>query len=293
VPEYGSLRIGRRQLAAQLRRLRERAGLTGDEVAERLGWSGSKISRIELNRTEVKSADLDKLLDLYAVAEEDRRDLRALATGRRAKGWWEAYSDVIQSDYAAYIELEAEAAEALCWSPQLVHGLLQTEDYARTAIESHLEWTPTTPPGWIRRLVEVRMVRQRLVENEAKLRVSIILDESVLLRQIGDRAVMRAQLQRLVDVSRLPNVNIQVVPLAGRHPVGTGSFILLAFPPVLDFETPSDIVYVEQLTRNVIYADEETEIYEYRVAFQHLSQDALSPEDSRDLISRVAREAWS
>jgi transcriptional regulator with XRE-family HTH domain len=112
VPEHGSLKIGRRRLAAELRRLRELANLTGDEVGERLGWSGSKISRMELNRTEVKSGDLTRLLDLYDVGGTHRTELLALAQAPRSRGWWEAYADVISPDYAAYIELEAEAKSA-------------------------------------------------------------------------------------------------------------------------------------------------------------------------------------
>jgi transcriptional regulator with XRE-family HTH domain len=293
VSEQGSLKIGRRQLAAQLRRLRELSNLTGDEVAEQLGWSGSKISRIELNRTEVKSGDLGKLLDLYGVAGAHRAGLLALAQAPRSKGWWEAYSDVIQPDYAAYIELEAEAAGALCWSPQLVHGLLQTPGYARAAIELHLDWTPTIPPSRIRQVVEVRMARQQHVTGSQTLALSVVLDESVLLRQMGDATVMRLQLEHLVQVSRLPNVLLRVLPLAGRHPIGTGSFALLTFPPVPGIDPPADVVYVEQLTRNMVYTGEATEAYEYRVAFEHLTEEALDSEQSRELIANVARETWS
>jgi transcriptional regulator with XRE-family HTH domain len=231
LPEHGSPKIGRRRLATELRRLRERAGLTGDEVADQLGWSGSKISRIELNRTEVKSADLTRLLDLYGVGGTQRSDLTALPMARRTRGWWESYSDVIQSDYASYIELEAEA--------------------------------------------------------------EVLLDESVLLRRMGDAAVMHAQLGHLQEVSRLPNVTIRVLPLGGAHPIGTGSFILLVFPSPQGIDPGTDIVYLEQLTRNEVYVDEETEAFAYRRAFDQLVADSLDPERSRELIARVADEVWS
>jgi transcriptional regulator with XRE-family HTH domain len=293
VPEHGSPRIARRRLATVLRRQRELANLTGDEVADRLGWSGSKISRIELNRTEVKPGDLVRLLDLYGVTGTVRADMEALAKAPRSKGWWEAYSDVIQPEYAAYIELENEADRASCWSTMLVHGLFQTEDYARAAMESHLRWLPVTPEGRLRRLVEVRQARQRLVTGPRALPISVVLDESVLLRKIGDAAIMRAQLKRLTEVSELPNVNVRVLPLGGTHPIGTGSFILLAFSALLGADPPPDVVYVELLTRNEVYAEEETEAYEYQLAFKQLTAESLDPAPSRDLILRVLRDIWS
>jgi transcriptional regulator with XRE-family HTH domain len=293
VHERGSLSIGRRRLAAELRRLRELAKLTGDEVAERLGWSGSKISRIELNRIGVKAADLARLLDLYGVRGKHRSDLLTLAQAPRSKGWWEAYSDVIAADYAAYLELEAEAQSALCWSAQLVHGLFQTEEYARALMESHWRWMPVEPTGRIRRLVEVRLERQRQAMGGRPLTLAVVLDESVLLRRIGDAPVMRAQLGHLAEVAQHPNITLCVLPLAAAHPVGTGSFVLLSFPPVLGGEPVSDAVYVEQLTRNEAWVGEEALVYEYRVAFEQLAAEALDPDDSRQLIAAVARRTWS
>lgn len=292
MPERGSPKIGRRRLAAELRRLRDLADLTGEEVAERLGWSGSKISRIELNRTEVKASDLTELLDLYDVHGTHRTDLVALSKIRRSRGWWSAYSDVMAPEYAAYIELEAEADSALCWSPQLVHGLLQTEEYARAVIESNLGWQPNTPPGKIQRLIEVRLARQRIVTGSDTLRLTVILDQSVLLRQVGDAAVMHRQLDYLAQASRRPNVTLRVLPLAGFHPVGTGSFSLLVFPPMLGVGPSSDVLYVEQLTRNEVFVDEEAEVYEYRLAFEQLAAEALSPEATRRLIA-AASDSWS
>ncbi|HEY2286671.1 MAG TPA: helix-turn-helix transcriptional regulator [Streptosporangiaceae bacterium] len=292
MPERGSTKVGRRRLAAELRRLRDLADLTGEEVADRLGWSGSKISRIELNRTEVKAGDLTELLDLYGVHGSHRADLVALSKARRSRGWWSAYSDVMGPEYAAYIELEAEADSALCWSPQLIHGLVQTEEYARAVIESNLGWQPTTPPGKIQRLIEVRLARQRIVTDSATLRLTVILDQSVLLRQVGAAAVMRRQLDYLGQVSRRPNVTLRVLPLAGFHPVGTGSFSLLVFPPLLGVGPSSDVLYVEQLTRNEVVLDEEAEVYEYRLAFEQLAAKALSPDATRQLIA-AASEAWS
>jgi transcriptional regulator with XRE-family HTH domain len=294
VPDPGSLKISRRRLAAELRRLRELAGMTGDEVADQLGWSGSKVSRIELNRTEVKAGDLAKLLDLYEIGGDQRDELLTLVKAPRTRGWWEAYSDVVRPDYAAYIELEAEADAALCWSTMLVYGLLQTQEYARAAIESHLEWLPVTPAARVRRTIEVRLARQRrITDAERPLELTVVLDESVLLRKIADKVIMQGQLRHLMSMAELPNVRLHVLPLAGPHPIATGSFILLGFPAVLGAGPASDVAYVEQLTRNEVYADDEAEIYEYRLAFEQLVAQSLDPEQSRDLIARVIEEVWS
>jgi transcriptional regulator with XRE-family HTH domain len=292
VPERGSLKIGRRRLATELRVLRELAGLTGEEVAERLGWSGSKISRIELNRSEVKSADLARLLDLYGVAETQRGELLALTRSRRRRGWWEAYSEVVPPEFAAYIELESEAETIRCWSPQLVHGLLQTRDYAEATIMAETAWMPLTPPGHVRQLVEVRVGRQRAVTEQTQ-ELQVVLDESVLRRGMGGPRIMRAQLGYLADVSQLPNLCLRVLPLDGPHPVNTGAFILLSFPPVAGIGPPANVFYVEQLTRSEVFTDREDEANSYHLAFGKLAADALDPGQSRDLIARVARQLWS
>jgi len=126
LPDFTSSAI-RRQLATELRRLREQTGMSGDEVAADLGWSGSKVSRIETHRTGVKRDDLDQLLDLYRVIEPQRGQLIALAGEREgSRGWWAAYADALPEEYTSYISLEADATSVSCWSPELIHGLLQT-----------------------------------------------------------------------------------------------------------------------------------------------------------------------
>jgi transcriptional regulator with XRE-family HTH domain len=293
VPDYGNPTVRRRRLAAELRRLRELAGLTGDKVAERLGWSGSKVSRIETHRTGVKLADLGKLLELYGVSESHRAELMALAGEPHSRGWWEAYSDTLPEEYAAYIVLEAEAEAALYWSPEIVHGLFQTKDYAREVIHAHMESTSTIPPGEVERRVETRLRRQDLLAGDRPLVLSVVLDESVLLRQFGGKPVMRQQLERLIQISEKPNVRLQILPLAGAHPIGTGAFTLLKFGALPGVGRPSDVVYIEQLSRNALYIEQEAETFQYSQAFARLTAASLNPPQSRDLIARIAREAWS
>lgn len=294
MPEHGSPTVRRRRLAAELRRLRERAGLTGEEVAEQLGWSGSKVSRIELYRTGVKTADLNRLLQLYRVTPGHQAELLALAREPRRKGWWEAYSDALPEEYAAYIVLEAEAASAECWSPQLVHGLLQTADYASAVIDAHMDSTVSLPPGKIRQRVATRLERQQVIAlAERPLELSVVLDQSVLLRQVGEATVMRAQLEHLLEVSELPNVTLSVLPLAGSHPIGTGGFAILHFLPLPGIGQSSDVVYVEQLSRTALYVEDEDEVHEYRQAFRRLDGRSLNPAHSRDVIATAIRETWS
>ena len=290
MPEYGSPTVRRRRLAAEVRRLRERTGLTEEEVAERLEWSSSKLSRIELHRTGLKPHDLARLLELYQVSEAHREELLALARERRRRGWWEAYSDALPEEYAAFIGLEAEAESESGWSPDIVYGLLQTEDYARALIRAHMG--SSISPGDIERRVETRMMRQRLVTRNEAITLSVVLDESALLRLFGSESVMRQQMERLVEVSQLPNVNLHVLPLIGLHPVGTGEFVILKFAPAHGTRL-HDVVYIEQLTRSAIYVEEEADTREYSLAFDRLIAEALDPAKSRKLITKTMRERWS
>lgn len=290
--DHGGPSVTRRRLAAELRRLREEQGLTADEVADTLQWSGSKISRIELCRTGVKTADLVKLLNIYGVPAGHRDELLALARERRRKGWWEAYTDVLPSWYAAYIVLESEAEGIFCWSPELVNGLLQTEGYARAV--SDTMGAAADPPGEIGRRIQARLRRQRILTGDSPTCVTFVLDESVLLRRLGDSQVMRDQLARLIEVSTAPSISLHVLRLADTHPVGVGGgFALMQFPPVPGIGPTSDVVYVDQFAVGGLYIEDEAQTYRYRLAFQRLVAESLDQARSRDLIESVRRELWS
>lgn len=290
MPDVRSSAI-RRRLAAELRRLREQSGFSGDDVAHRLGWSGSKVSRIETHRTGVKQVDLDLLLALYQVDEEQRRQMTALAAEQEGRGWWTAYSDALPEDTAAYIGLEADATSVRCWSPELIHGLMQTDGYARAVIEAHMGTTAIITPGEIRRRVEARLRRQEIMTRQVAPQVMFVLDQAVLLRRFGAPTVMAAQLFEVERVSRLANVVLQVLPFAARHPIGTGAFTILSFEAVHG-AVLDDVVYVEQLSRSS-FVEEEPETYRYRLAFERLSAEALDPIASRQMIAEIARDTWS
>jgi transcriptional regulator with XRE-family HTH domain len=290
MPDLGGQSVRRRRLASELRRLRERAGLTGDQVADRLGWSGSKISRIELNRIGVKPADLAKMLDLYGVSAAHREELQALANEPAAVGLLNVQASGLTAELSSYIDEEAEAQSIWNWEPQIVPGLLQTEDYARAIIEGWKSIIPTTREE-VERRVNVRLARQGLLDRLPPLHFSAVMDESVLHRRIGSRSVMREQLDHLVQASAIPSVRLRVLALDGEHPVGTGSFSFMQFPQA--HEVPlNDLVKIEQLTRSY-GTDEESETLQYQLAFRRLEELALGVEESLELIVRLAREIWS
>jgi transcriptional regulator with XRE-family HTH domain len=281
----------RRALAAELRRLREHAGLSGDEVAARLGWSGSKVSRIETHRTGIKDADLELLLGLYNVDEDQRSQLRALAAEQDGRGWWTAYASTFAPEYLALIGLEAAASSISCWSPELIHGLLQTEAYARAALEVAYGLPAVIPPGEMHRRIEARLRRQEMLTQAAGKQFVFVLDEAALRHRFGTAAIMHAQLRQVEQLSRLPNVTVQILAFSGSHPIGPGGFALLEFAPVHGTSL-NDVIYMEHLTRNT-FVEEEMETYEYRLAFARLLAEALDEIASRKLISKIAREVWS
>lgn len=291
MPDHGSPTVRGRRLAAELRRLRERTGLTGEEVASRLGWSGSKVSRIELHRIGVKRNDLRDLLDLYGVGDPHREELLALADESKQKNWLEVITATFPPEHAAYYHAEAEARSIWNWEPQVVPGLLQTPEYARAVIQL---W-PTMFPGpqsEVDRRVEARVIRQQLLTRDPPLELTAVIDESVLHRRFGSKAVMTAQLTHLVEASELPNVELRILPLDGEEtPLATGAFSYMQFAQVHDVPL-SDIVSVEQLEGSY-YLEEEEQTFRYRAAFEYLTRHSLDPAQSRSLITATTQEAWS
>ncbi len=293
LPERGSPSVRGRRLAAELRRLRERTGLTGEEVADRVGWSGSKVSRIELHHTGVKPADLRKLLDLYQVGERRREELLALARESAGKSPLRKITSGFppESEYEAYLSAEAEAESVRNWEPQIVPGLLQTPDYARALTQPWQEMFPG-PLRETDRRVEAKLLRQEVLSRDPPLELSVVIDESVLRRRFGGRAVMREQLERLAEASELPNVEVRVYRLdAEDPPLATGAFSYMQFPHVHDIPF-HDIVSVEHLEGSY-YLEDEEQTFRYRVAFEYLVRRSLDPAQSRSVISATTREAWS
>jgi transcriptional regulator with XRE-family HTH domain len=286
----GSPTVRRRRLAAELREIRESKGKSGDAVAAALRWSPSKISRYELARTGLKPQEVERLLDYYQVTGSRRTLLLALAEDAARKGWWEEFGDSLSPDYQQFIGLEHEASSIAIWHVEAVTGLLQTEAYARHVISSYSRVEPVAP-GMIERLVKVRMRRQQVLTREPALQLSVVLDESVLKRRIGDEAVMYEQLQWLAQLAEQPNINLQILPLNAQHTVFGESFVIFRFGPDNDAML-QDVVSAEHL-KNAFSVEGERETYLHRIAFQMLADAALSPVSSRELILDTASSSWS
>jgi transcriptional regulator with XRE-family HTH domain len=286
----GSPTVRRRRLAAELRGIRESQGKSGDAVAAALRWSPSKVSRYELARTSLKPQEVERLLDYYDITGSRRTLLLELAKDAARRGWWEEFSDSLSPDYQQFIGLEHEATSISIWHVEVVAGLLQTEAYARHIISSYNRVEPVAP-GMIERLVRVRMRRQQVLDRKPELQLSVVLDESILRRRIGDERVMHEQLQRLVHDADRPNVTLQILPLDAQHNVTLESFVLFRFGPENDAML-QDVVSAEHL-RAAFSVEGERDTYLHRIAFQMLADEALGPASSRELILETAESHWS
>jgi Domain of unknown function (DUF5753)/Helix-turn-helix domain len=291
VPERRSPNLARRRrLAAELRRLREREGITGEQATELLGWPhSSKLNRIELAKTGLKPADLLSLLDLYHVTSARRAELTALAEESRRSGPIQAPGMRIPGEQVAFLEAEADAESIGIWEPMVVPGLFQTEQYSRALLRA---WVTrfALPAGEVDRRVAARRLRQEILTRDPPPQVSAVIDESVLRRRIGEPPVMREQLGHLVAISELPNISLRILPLDGEHMVATGPFNYLRFRQL--HEVPlGDIVMYENLT-GMDDIEDEGDVHQYKVAFESLTSGAFDPEQSRTLITAVADQVW-
>ncbi len=290
MPTSGSPEVSRRRLAAELRRLREESGQTAEVVGNALGWSKAKVSRYELGRSGLQPSEVERLLDLYGVRGDRRGQLLALAEESEQKGWWEAYSDILTDDHLAFIALESGAASVLQWQINVIPGLLQTEQYAREILSGYQN-VRALPPTVIDRRVQTRMIRQRLLVGNLPLRLAAVVDEGVLHRQAGGRAVMYEQLQHLAAVAELRNVTLRILPLAGPKGLVVDSFQILEFGRAHETQLP-DVVSVESFG-GYLYVEGETDTYEFRRAFEYLTRESLGPEESREFILQTARRLWA
>lgn len=266
--------IRRRELGAMLKSLRSAKGWTVNSVAEKLQVSPSKVSRLENGLRGVGAGDISNLCDLYDVYGEQRQHLTELARASRQRARWQP----LGLPYSIYIGLEADAASISDYGLGIMPGLLQTPDYARAVVRAAV---PRWVPDVVKQRVEGRMLRQQLLFSEDPPRFEAVVDESVLHRVVGSRAVMRAQLQRLLELADLPSVTLQVIPYgAGALPAGNNKFIILRFaePAV------ADVVYVEGLTRDE-YLKDRHEVEVYNTTFRTLAHLAASPHETREIIS--------
>jgi transcriptional regulator with XRE-family HTH domain len=283
----GSPTVRRRELGAVLRRLREEKNLSVKQVTEHLLCSPSKVSRIETGQRSATLRDVRDLCDLYGVTEEaDRERLMTLAKEGKQQGWWQAYD--LPFALPTYVGLEAEAVCIRDYDSAVIPGLLQAPDYIRAL---HREPLPVPAESesttqLVEQRVEARLRRQELITrtDPDPLWLWVILDEAVLHRAIGGPAVMRAQLEMVLEKMKLPNVTLQVIPFsAGAHPALDSTFNILEFSGGMP-----DIVYSEGLA-GFIFMDAPPDVKRYRGVFDALTAKAATPEQSADLVRKITR----
>ncbi|PWU44647.1 transcriptional regulator [Micromonospora globispora] len=288
VPAEGGPATGptvlRMLLGAQLRRLREGAGVTREGAGWEIRSSESKISRMELGRVGFKERDVADLLTLYGVTAADEREaLLKLARDANSPGWWHRYGDVLPSWFQSYLGLEAAAALIRTYEVQFVPGLLQTPEYARAVI---LLGHRSAAQDEVDRRVSLRMARQELLRRPHPPQLWAVVDEAALRRPIGGPEVMRGQLSALIEATKSPHIRLQVVPFeAGGHAAAGGAFTILRFG---DQDLP-DIVYIEQLT-SAIYLDKREDLDYYAVAMERLCVEAEPPERTPEILGRILDE---
>jgi transcriptional regulator with XRE-family HTH domain len=270
-----------RQLARELRHLRERSGMTGEQVAAKMSWKQSKISRMETAKMRITSGEVMELCETYGVDGTKRDQLVLLARSARQRDWWREYSDYLKKGFIDFLAFEAEARTSCGYEAQVIPGILQCAAYARAIL---LGAQPRRSDE-VDRGVEVRMARQqRVTQSDEPLHVWAVIDEAVLHRVVGRPDVMVAQLKHLLDLGELGNVSIQVLPYrAGIHAAIDGPFVLLTF------DGYPDLLYIEHLV-GCVYLEKPADTDHGRLIFDHLRSAAINTGDSSALIREQVKE---
>ncbi|MFE7803666.1 helix-turn-helix domain-containing protein [Streptomyces sp. NPDC057430] len=272
----------RRQLGADLRRLRERKGLTLEEAGARVGISKATLSRYERKEGAVKWPAVDALCREYGATDDERRTLVELAKGAKIQGWWRSLADPIPESMNLMLTLEDEVVREDHYACMYVPGLLQTRAYAEAV---HRASEMRCSDSEITHMVDIRMKRQELLTREDPPHIWAVVDEAVIRRVVGGRDAMREQLERLVDLSESPGITVQILPFAGgAHAAAVGSFV------VLGGSSPElDVVYVD-IIGGGLFMEKPEELQRYRLAFDYLRAQALDIPSSAALLKRASRE---
>jgi hypothetical protein len=280
----GGPTVLRMLLGAQLRRLREAAGISRDEAGYHIRASGSKISRLELGRVSFKERDVNDLLDFYGVTDAAEHDkLIQLTKEANATPWHQKFQDVMPDWFQVYVGLEEAAQLIRVYEVQFVPGLLQTEEYARAVV---LQGEPGAERDDVERRVALRMGRQKILTRENPPRYWVVIDEAALRRPMGGRDVHVAQMEHLIDLVSEPNITLQVMPFRyGGHAADGGAFTIMRFP---ETDLP-DIVYMEYLT-GAHYIDKPEEVERYAAVMERLSVAGTSPDRTREILTGMLKE---
>lgn len=277
--------VQRRRLRTELRRARADANLTQGEVAAAMDWSLSKVIRIETGAVGVSTNDLRALLGLYDINAPDRiTELVELARAARERSWLSAYREEISSQYLQYIEYEEAASVLRIYDPLLIPGLLQTEQYATAAIQRLAD--QGTSPKLLRTRIEIRLRRQRLLEQQKPLTALFIVDEAAIERLAGEPDIAQGQIARLIEIANRPNITIEVVPFtAGLNRGLLEPFTILEFADTED----SDVLYLETSKDIIISHDETGDIIGYREVFEELSSISLGRDGTLTYLANLAK----
>jgi len=280
--------VRRKRLGSELRRLREQARLTCDDVGRRLDCSGTRISRIETGRISARPGDVREMLEVYGVTGADAESLVQLARDARRKGWWQAYGPVIPPWFESYLSLESEASGIRAFAPMTLPGLVQTADYARAQLAGQAgSGAAEGPPGTAADIdgqVTLRRVWHARLGRPDAPRLALVIGESALRNRPGGPEVMRGQLDHLRELAALPAVSLQVLLL--RSAAGARAVTPFA---ILDFADRADpsAVYLEYLTGSLVL-DAGDEVRRYAAVFGQLRSAALGTADSAEFISELA-----
>ncbi|MET8633527.1 helix-turn-helix domain-containing protein [Streptomyces sp. NPDC057746] len=276
-------------VGVQLAGMREGVGLSQEQAARALGFSPAKLSRIEAGkgRKPPTEDDVRSLLHLYEADDHEAAVLVKLLQRAGEPGWWQRYDKRLMPEwFDRLVGLQEAAAAIRTFEIQYVPGLLQTAAYTRAVVERGL---PSASATEVERRVELRMRRRQLLARPDAPQLWAIIDESVLMRVLGSREVMREQLEHLVEMARYPHVTLQFVPLDVTN--ASAPAIPVTYLRFGGLDLP-DIVYLEHI-RSANFLEDRDETEEYRMALDRLADEALNPRESVALLRRTLEERYS
>ncbi|WP_329029970.1 MULTISPECIES: helix-turn-helix transcriptional regulator [unclassified Streptomyces] len=276
--------VGQVVLGKRLQDLRERAGMSRDQAAKVLRVTAATVRRMETAEVALKIPYVQALLKAYGIADAENDAFVELAEEANRPGWWQRFHDVLPDWFSMYVSLEGAASLLRMYEPHFVPGLLQTEDYARTVMRTGA--IGQTRPEDIERHVALRMERQSLLTRPDAPRLWVVMDETVLRRPVGSEEIMRAQVDKLLEATTMPNVTLQIAEFStGHHPGTYGPFVLFRFAVP---ELP-DMVYSEYLT-GAVYFDARPEVASYLEVMDRMAAQAATAQRTKELLRDFRKE---
>ncbi|MEU0804224.1 helix-turn-helix transcriptional regulator [Streptomyces sp. NPDC005970] len=273
--------LKQRRLGVELRKLRERAGLSSTAAAARIGVQQARVSMMEAGRYAVSADRVRAMARSYACSDPQLVDALAAMTGGRTRGWWDEYREYLPATFADLAELEHQARGVRVALVIHIPGLLQTVDYARAVIR---EAAPPLRAFEVEHRLTHRMKRQEILYRDSPVPYTAIIHEAALRMGFGGAEVVRAQLEHLLEMSEMDNVTIQVIPFSSGTFPGSGQSIDYVLGPVPQLDTTQlDLAWGCQ------FVDAEAELARYKAVVDRMEATALKPDESRDFIHGIVR----